>query len=170
MQQLKKSASCGGYLEKKGDKGPEFMRTCMLNRELLRICVSISFVFGKTVGKRRFFLIAGPKVYYSYTENDENYINFIDLSLVSGVKVTSKAECTFRLESSERVYHLRAPDENELNDWIACLNEAKVCIFFFFCFHCFCCGLSIFYESFVLFCFCVFCVWRLAWCRCRIRH
>ena len=135
MQQLKKSASCGGYLEKKGDKGPEFMRTCMLKRTVLCICVSIvSFVFGKTVGKRRFFLIAGPKVYYSYTENDENYINFIDLSLVSGVKVTSKAECTFRLESSERVYHLRAPDENELNDWIACLNEAKVCVFVFIVF------------------------------------
>ena len=168
MQQLKKSASCGGYLEKKGDKGPEFMRTCMLKRTVLCICVSIvSFVFGKTVGKRRFFLIAGPKVYYSYTENDENYINFIDLSLVSGVKVTSKAECTFRLESSERVYHLRAPDENELNDWIACLNEAKVCIFLFSLFLLrFVYFLRKFFVLFLRFFF----VWRLAWCRCRIRH
>ena len=76
-------------------------------------------------GKRRWFVLNGSDLHYFDSDSDKTANGVIDLKQAKQIdEVESDSPKTFRIVVPSRVYLLRAPDDAELGDWLACLHEA----------------------------------------------
>lgn len=107
-----------------------FLICCFRFRWIWSFKKTLKYYKPNNEGKKRWFLLNGKNLYYYDTEKDAMPNGVIDLTQVKSIEeVDSDGPTTFRINVPQRIYYLRAPDENDLTDWLACLNETTVIFF-----------------------------------------
>jgi hypothetical protein len=89
VKSLQASATCVGFLDKLGDRGPSFLQTCEADLSHLP-----HLSLTRSAGKRRWFVLtADRKLHYAYAESDAAPIDHIDLATASSAKGTLPRLC-----------------------------------------------------------------------------
>lgn len=72
-------------------------------------------------------MLKGSELHYFDSDSDKTANGVVDLTQAKEIaELDSDGPTTFRIVLPQRTYFLRAPDESELADWLACLHEATV--------------------------------------------